>query len=115
MKGPIDLNLASRLAELRKHVRMSLAELAAAGGIHKSTLDRYEQGKIRIPADRLGALAAAMHFDKHYLFMPPGAPLPKIRFRRSSSTAPAAADWNDARLNSFLSKLLYRDARDDIA
>ena len=115
MKGPIDLNLSRRLAELRRHAGMSLSELATATGIHRATASRYERAEIGISAQRMKALAAAMHIDAHYLFMPPGAPLPKIRFRRSSSTAPAAADWNDARLNSFLSKLLYRDARDDIA
>jgi transcriptional regulator with XRE-family HTH domain len=78
MKGPVDLDLAHRLAELREHAGLSLAELADASTVNKSTIHRYEHGKIHIPVQRLNAFAAAMHVDRRYALMPPGAPLPKL-------------------------------------
>jgi transcriptional regulator with XRE-family HTH domain len=79
MKGPIDLDLAHRFAELRRHARLSLGELAVVVEVNKATIHRYEHGKIHIPVQRLNAMADAMHFGRGYFNQPPGAPLPKLR------------------------------------
>ena len=69
-----------RLAELRQHAGRSQAELIAATGI--AVVRAYELGRIAIMAAHLAPLAAALYCEPHDLQLPPGAPLPKLRFRR---------------------------------
>jgi hypothetical protein len=38
-------------------------------------------GKSHVPAERLETMARAMHVEGRYLHMPPGSPLPRLRFR----------------------------------
>jgi hypothetical protein len=38
-------------------------------------------GKSHIPSERLGTIARAMHCEERDLQMPPGSPLPRLRFR----------------------------------
>ena len=84
MHEPVDQNLACRLRELRSHCNISLTELAGALGVTRETISRYVHGKSHIPCERLGTMARAMHCEERDLQMPPGSPLPRLRFRPSS-------------------------------
>ena len=79
--------------ELRKHVRMRSSELAAAVGVAKSTIARYETARIHIPAQRLHAMAAAMCIDQDYFYMRPGSPLPKLRSKQTTMRSEPASCW----------------------
>jgi transcriptional regulator with XRE-family HTH domain len=81
MHGPVDQKLARRLMELRAHCNISLTELAGAIGVTKGTIWKYVHGKSHVPAERLGQIARALHCEEHNLRMPPGSPLPQLRFR----------------------------------
>jgi transcriptional regulator with XRE-family HTH domain len=81
MHGTVDQQVARRLAELRAHSNVSLAELARAIGVTKKTVWRYVHGKTHIPAERLEMMARAMHCKESDLSMPPGSPLPRLSFR----------------------------------
>ena len=76
--------LAARLRELKDLCDLSYQELGDAIGITRYAAFEYLDAKIRIPADRLAALAAAFGCDVRYLLMPPGSPLPKVvrQFRK---------------------------------
>ena len=106
MRGPIDRNLAKRLGEVRRYMRMTLADLEQASGIKKSTIHRYETGKIHIPVERHIELAKALHCDRQCLEMPPGSPMPKIRFRPKTTT-------HNAELIRFLARYSGEGHRDD--
>jgi transcriptional regulator with XRE-family HTH domain len=81
MHEPVDQNLAYRLRELRAHSNISLTELAGTLGVTRETISRYVHGKSHIPSERLETLARAMHCEQRDLQMPPGSPLPRLRFR----------------------------------
>jgi transcriptional regulator with XRE-family HTH domain len=83
MHEPVDQKLACRLRELRAHCNISLAELARAIGVTKGTTWKYMHGKSRVPAERLEMLARVMHCEEGNLHMPPGSPLPRLRFRQA--------------------------------
>ena len=99
MHEPVDQNLACRLRELRAHCNISLAELARAIGVTKGTAWKYMHGKSHVPAERLESLARVMHCEESNLHMPPGTPLPRLRFRPASwqndlPSSPYKIDFN---------------------
>jgi transcriptional regulator with XRE-family HTH domain len=51
------MRLSKKLASARKQRHMSLGMASRYSGIPKSTLWRYEEGRSRIPADAVAALA----------------------------------------------------------
>jgi transcriptional regulator with XRE-family HTH domain len=81
MHGPVDQNLARRLVELRAHCKISPTELSRALSVTRGTISDYLHGKSHIPTEQLGTLARAMHCEERDLHMPPGSPLPRLRFR----------------------------------
>ena len=83
----VDLELACRLKELRKHANISLAELAAAIGVTKATIWQYEHGQRRVSPLRLEEIARALYCDERHLHMPPRSPLPRLRIRPRRPTA----------------------------
>ena len=98
MHEPVDQNLAYRLRELRAHSNISLTELAGTLGVTKETISRYVHGKSHIPSERLETLARAMHCEERDLQMPPGSPLPRLRFwrarRQNAQSSPYKGDFN---------------------
>src|SRR6516164_187675 len=83
----VDLELACRLKELRKHANISLAELAAAIGVTKATTWQYEHGQRRVSPLRLEELARALYCEERDLRMPSGSPLPRLSIRPRRPTA----------------------------
>lgn len=81
MYATADQQFARRLAELRTHSNVSLAELAHAIGVSKTAIWKYIHGKTLVPAERLERMARAMHCEESDLRMPPGSPLPRLSFR----------------------------------
>lgn len=79
MKGPVELSLARRLRELRKHGKLSLDGLGAAIGVSKVAVWLYENAKTHIPVERLRAVARVMGCDEAEFHKPPGSPLPILR------------------------------------
>jgi transcriptional regulator with XRE-family HTH domain len=78
--------------ELRAYCNISPTELGRAVGVNKATIWQYENGKTRIPSKRLEAIARALHCEDHNLHMPPGSPLPRLRFRPTQrQTAPRSS------------------------
>ena len=60
--------IQERLAECRKNKDLSYYELEELTGISKSTLQRYETGKIdKMPIDRLETIALALGVEPAYL------------------------------------------------
>jgi len=98
MREPVDQKLACRLRELRAHCNISMAELARAIGVTKGTISGYLHGKSNIPSERLGTFARAMHCEERDLHMPPGSPLPRLRFcpagRQDAQPSPYKIDFN---------------------
>ena len=98
MHEPVDQNLAYRLGELHAHSNISLTELAGALGVTRETISRYVHGKSHIPSERLETLARAMHCEQRDLQMPPGSPLPRLRFRparrQNAQSSPYKVDFN---------------------
>ena len=96
MHEPVDQNLACRLTELRAHCNISLTELAGSG-VTRETISRYVHGKSHIPSERLGTIARAMHCEERDLQMPPGSPLPRLRFRparrQNAQSSPYKVDF----------------------
>jgi len=90
MKGPVDLRIARRLGELRRHAKLSQAELATAIGVSQNTISGYEKGAFHIPADRLPDLARAMSCTVHDMMMTPGSPLPRLTFQPKRRRLPDA-------------------------
>ena len=83
----VNQELASRLKELRKYAKISLAELAAAIGVTKATIWQYEHGRRRISPLRLEELARALYCEERHLHMPPGSALPRLSLRPRRPTA----------------------------
>ena len=83
----VNQELASRLKELRKYNKISLAELAAGVGVTKATIWQYEHGQRRISPLRLEELARALYCEERHLHMPSGSPLPRLSIRPRRPTA----------------------------
>jgi transcriptional regulator with XRE-family HTH domain len=98
MHEPVEQNLAYRLRELRAHSNISLTELAGILGVTRETISRYVHGKSHIPSERLETLARALHCEERDLQMPPGSPLPRLRFRparrQNAQSSPYKVDFN---------------------
>jgi transcriptional regulator with XRE-family HTH domain len=94
MHEPVDQNLAYRLRELRAHSNTSLTELAGTLGVTRETISRYVHGRSHFPSERLDA----MHCEERDLQMPPGSPLPRLRFRparrQNAQSSPYKGDFN---------------------
>jgi transcriptional regulator with XRE-family HTH domain len=67
--------------ELRAYCNITPRELARAVGVTRGTISDYLHGKSSVPSERLATLARAMHCEERDLRMPPGSPLPRLRFR----------------------------------
>ena len=60
--------IAKKIADRRKQLGFSYADLATVTGMSRSTLQRYETGAIKnIPITRLKALSAALDMDPNEL------------------------------------------------
>ena len=63
-----DKEVRERIANIRKERELSYQDLADLTGINKSTLQRYETGKIKdMPLSKLEAIAKALSVDPSYL------------------------------------------------
>lgn len=81
MKGPVNIKLAQRLLQLRKHSKWSQAMLADAVGITKQAISDYENAKSHIPSERAEQMMRVMGYELRHLHEEPGTPPPPIRFR----------------------------------
>lgn len=73
-------NIGMRIAEVRRHRRMTQADLAGLLGISLKQMQRYEVG-VTISNDRLDEIARRLECDTLRLLDPPGTPLPRRRGR----------------------------------
>jgi transcriptional regulator with XRE-family HTH domain len=67
--------------ELRAHCNISPAQLAGALGVTRGIISDYVHGRSNVPTEQLEALARPMYCEVSDLHMPPGSPLPRLRFR----------------------------------
>jgi transcriptional regulator with XRE-family HTH domain len=72
-----DITIGKRIAEIRKHREMSLADLAAAIEVSKTTTFRSEHGLRRIAVEEIERLATALHCTVDDLRAPLEAPMPR--------------------------------------
>ena len=92
-KGPIDSKIAARLKEIRKTAGITQTQLAHSLGVTQGLIEHYENGRSRISATRLEAIAAALHCDVKLLHDQPGSPI-TWRFRpRARPTEARPAGW----------------------
>ena len=91
-------NLRTGSENCARTSNISLTELAGALGVTRETISRYVHGKSHIPSERLGTMARAMHCEERDLQMPPGSPLPRLRFRpvrrQNAQSSPYKVDFN---------------------
>lgn len=73
------------MRQVRQHRHVSQARLARAIGVTVATIQHYERGRVRIPADRLAELAHVLQCESADLMRPPGSPPPRYRPWRSTS------------------------------
>ena len=59
--------MLERLQVLRQYHRFSQADLSEQLGIKQTTYSDYEGGKVRIPVDKVIALAALYDVDMNYI------------------------------------------------
>lgn len=98
-KKHIDPAAGRRLSEVRQHRLISQAELAKAADVKVGTIQAYEHARNDISATRLEQLARALQCETADLMMPPGAPLPRYRFRgsfRRQSSFSILRTWRNA-------------------
>jgi transcriptional regulator with XRE-family HTH domain len=69
-KRRVDGHIGTRLAEARKARGMSQGWLAKRVGVSIGTIQAYEHGRSRIPADRLEALVGILRCDPATLIRP---------------------------------------------
>jgi transcriptional regulator with XRE-family HTH domain len=62
-KRPADGRIGERLAEARKARGMSQGWLAKRIGVSVGTIQAYEHGRARIPADRIQALVGVLRCE----------------------------------------------------
>ena len=68
--------IGDRLAEMRKHRKLTQQKLATRSCISLAMLRKYEQGRASVRNDVLIRLAAVLRCQPRQLNAPPGSPLP---------------------------------------
>jgi transcriptional regulator with XRE-family HTH domain len=79
------MKIGKRLHQVREHRNISQARIAKAVGVSVSSIQNYEHGRNRIPADRLEHLARALQCELGDLLADPSSPPPRYRQRRYSA------------------------------
>lgn len=86
--------IGARIAYARERNRFSRRELAAAVGMHHTTLDKWERGEAMPAAGPLFKLAAALNVDINWL-LDPNSPL-DASAAAMANARPQAADFQSA-------------------
>jgi transcriptional regulator with XRE-family HTH domain len=89
-----DKDVGERLAEMRKHRKLTQQKLAVRACISLAMLRKYEQGRAAYTSDVLSRLAAVLLCRPSQLTATPGSPLPRR----------CKADWLEP-LSETISKL----------
>jgi transcriptional regulator with XRE-family HTH domain len=80
-KRYVEPTIGQRLKEYREHRGMTVRELAEAAHVSPGAISHYENGRMRIPSERLREISLILAIKSDDLLQPPGSPLRRNRIR----------------------------------